>query len=275
MSSRLSSSPLLNLESCSFGYPGKTVLTGVDLHLGHGEFVSIIGPNGAGKSTLIKSVLGILPSLNGSVRILEKPLRHWSRRELARQVAMVPQDTELPPVFTVWEAVEMGRTPHLGFLGSVTAEDLRIVEQTLERLDLSHLADSRVGEISGGERQRVFLARALVQTPRILLLDEPTAHMDIPRQIEAAEILRAYSRRSGSGILAVFHDLNLAAGFCDRVVLIGHGTVLTHGTPRTVFESEQFNSVYGNSVVFARREDLPEIPAVLPRGHHETEGVPE
>jgi iron complex transport system ATP-binding protein len=258
---------LLQIEAAGFGYTGKTVLSEVAFSVQEGEFVCVIGPNGAGKSTLIKSILGILPAHAGTVRILGTLLENWGRRDLARHLALVPQDTELPPVFTVREAVEMGRTPHLGFLGSSTANDRAIVEQALRHMDLIALSESRVGEISGGERQRVFLARALAQNPRLLLLDEPTAHMDIHRQIEAAEILREYTRREGTAAIAVFHDLNLAAGFCDRIILIGNGTVFTRGTPGEVFRSAEFQSVYRDSVVFAPREDLPGIPAVLPRGH--------
>lgn len=236
----------LEMTGVRFGYGAHEVIRGIDLRLDAGELVGVIGPNGAGKSTVVGLASGLLPLSRGHVRLDGRPLARFGRRALARRLAVVPQRPELPTGFSARAVVSMGRAPHLGFFAAEADHDRAIVEASMRRTDVLRFADQPVGELSGGEQQRVVLARALAQQPDWLLLDEPTAHLDLRYQ---ADLMRhaVTLAADGLGVLAVLHDLNLAAR-CDRVVLLDAGQVVASGTPAEVLREDILRSVYRTGV---------------------------
>jgi iron complex transport system ATP-binding protein len=212
---------------------GRAVVDGVDLEVGQGEWVAIIGPNGAGKTTLLRAVAGLVP-FSGSIELAGRPAGELRRSEVSRLLAVVPQEPSTPPWMTVGEYVLMGRTPHLGPLAREGARDREAAAQALARLDLLGYEERRLGTLSGGEKQRVVVARALAQEARIVLLDEPTAALDIGHQQQALELLDLLRAESGLTLVAAMHDLTLAAQYADRMVLLDGGRVVADGAPREV-----------------------------------------
>lgn len=237
------------------------VLRGVDLELAGGELLGLLGPNGAGKTTLLRVATRVVPAVAGAVTVGGRPLVSLSRRELAREIALVPQETALPFPFSVAELVLMGRAPHLGLLGFETAADRRAAGAALERLGIAHLADRSVLEVSGGERQLAVVARALAQDARILLLDEPTAHLDLARRLALLELARELVRE-GRSVLVVSHDLSLAARLCDRVALLAGGRVAAAGEPGAILTPEHLRKVFGVESEVLRAADGG--PVVVP-----------
>ena len=255
----------LEVENLTFAYDGRTVLRGVSLRLMPGEVLGLIGPNGAGKSTLVRLAAGFLRPGSGMVRLFGRPPTQWPPRELARRVALVPQGAYIPPTFTVWESVLLGRTPYLSFLGVPREADRAAARRALEWVGMTDRTDRLIGELSGGERQRVLLARALAQEPRCLLLDEPTTHLDIHHQVAVLTLIRRMAVECGMAVLVVLHDLNLAATFADRLALLVDGAIVALGDPRDVLRRERLTAVYGNAVAVFPRPDNGGRPAVLPR----------
>ncbi len=239
---------MLALANVSAGYGRRQVLQGVTWSVAPGEFVGLIGPNGCGKTTLLRVLSGVLPMTAGEVRVQGTPLREIDRRQLARTQACLLQDLSLDLAFTVREVVLMGRSPHLPRFGSETSRDLQIGQQAMERADVSHLADRLITELSGGERQRTLIAMCLAQEPQILLLDEPTSHLDIGHQLSLLDLIARLNRETGVTIVAVFHDLNLAAEYCRRVLVLERGRVAALGTPEEVLTAETIQRVYGVAV---------------------------
>ncbi len=231
------------------GYDGREVLRGLNIAVASGEFVGVLGPNGSGKSTLLRAMTGVLPVTSGEVRLFGEPLRDLGRRTIARRVGVVPQAGSTPFEFTVREVVGMGRTPHIGRLHGETDQDRVAIEAALERTDTRDLADRLISELSGGEAQRVIVARALAQEPELLLLDEPTAFLDLNHQIEVFELLRRLNRDEGLTVLCISHDVNLASLYCDRLVLLRDGLVADEGRPCDVITPERIKHVYGASVL--------------------------
>jgi iron complex transport system ATP-binding protein len=256
---------MLELRDVAFAYGARPVLDGVSLGLRPGRVVGLLGPNGAGKSTLVRLAAGLLRPSRGVVLLEGRDVGTWSRREVARRVALLPQDGALPPAFTGWEIALMGRTPHLGWLAAEGPADLAAVERALALADAAAFAERRVGELSGGERQRLFLARALAQEPAVLLLDEPTVHLDLGHQLAMLELVVELARTRGLAVLAVYHDLNLAAQSCDELLLLDQGRVAAHGLPDEVLRSPVVAEVYGVGVELVRRASgrfaalLPEL----------------
>lgn len=224
------------------------MLKKVSLTVSPGETLGVIGPNGSGKSTLIRAVSRAVPLATGCVSIDGRELCRLSRSQVARSIAVVPQNPVLPEAFTALEIVMMGRTPHLGFLRSERPRDLAVVERAMEVTDTSRLAERRIGELSGGERQRVVLARALAQEPQVLLLDEPTAHLDINYQVSLLDLVNRLKHEQSLGVLLVLHDLNLAAQYCQRLLLLYRGEVYAQGTPGEVITEANVRAVYGAQV---------------------------
>ncbi len=255
----------LEVENLTFAYDGRAVLRGVSFHLTPGEVLGLVGPNGAGKSTLLRLAAGFLRPGAGTVRLFGRPPAEWTPREMARQVALVPQGAYIPPTFTVWESVLLGRTPYLGFLGIPRQADREAARRALEWVGMADLSERLVGELSGGERQRVLLARALAQEPRCLLLDEPTTHLDIHHQVAVLSLIRQMAVECGIAVLVVLHDLNLAATFADRLALLVDGRLMALGDPREVLHKERLAAIYGPSVVVFPRPDNDGRPAILPR----------
>jgi iron complex transport system ATP-binding protein len=239
---------MLNIRDLTVTYGEIVALRGVSLSLAGGELLGVVGPNGSGKSTLVRAITRVIRPLEGDIELNSKRAASLPQRELARRVAVVPQNPYLPDAFTVLEVSLMGRTPHLGLLQSESGADLTAVRRALEQTDTWCLAHRRVGELSGGERQRVVIARALAQETPLLLLDEPTAHLDVGHQAAVMELVRRLCRAQGKAVLAVVHDLTLAAQYCDRLVMLNEGRVVAEGAPQEVLSPEVLSSVYGTKV---------------------------
>lgn len=231
-------------------YGGRTAVRGASLRAGSGTLTALLGPNGAGKSTLLRALAGIGAS-GGEVLLDGEPLARLSRRAIARRIALVAQDPPADVPFTVFEIVLMGRAPHQGRFGLDGRLDREIAEQAMRDAEIWELADRPVDELSGGERRRVFLARALAQQPSVLLLDEPTAFLDLGHQARVMERAHALARR-GLCVLAVLHDPNLAAAWADRAVLMQAGGILAQGPAAEVLEVALLERLYGASLVRAR-----------------------
>jgi iron complex transport system ATP-binding protein len=244
---------LLDVSQVSAGYyPGEPVLQAVDLHLEAGGFLGLIGPNGSGKSTLLRVIGGVLAPWSGKVGVDGRDLTQLSRRDLARTVAVVPQETLSTFAFSASEIVAMGRHPHLRRIGGLGSSDRRAVDEAMERTGTRSLAERSILELSGGERQRVIIARALAQQPRLLLLDEPTNHLDIAHQVEVLDLLYDLNRNDRLAIVCVTHDLNVVSGYADQVVLMAPGgRVSASGSPDQVLTSERIAQVYGVDVSVA------------------------
>lgn len=234
---------MLKIQNISASYQGHQVLHDVSFDVNHGEVLALIGPNGAGKSTIIRAASGVIPS-TGQIRTNGDDFHSLDPMQRALYIAVVPQAISLPPAFTVWETVLMGRTPYLGFLGQASSHDEDIARQALSRVNALTLADRRVGELSGGEAQRILLARALCQSTPILLLDEPTAHLDLQYQVSLLELIRELAHTENLAVLIALHDLNLAARYADRVALLVGGNLVSIGTPRDVLTAEAISNAY-------------------------------
>ena len=226
----------------------RTALRGVSLAVAPGEVLGLVGPNGSGKTTLIRAVTGAVMPLSGVLCLLGDDVSTLSQRERALRAAVVPQAPLLPDAFTALEIVLMGRTPHLRLLQNEGAGDLAAVELAMRATGTWEFADRRAGELSGGERQRVVVARALAQEAPLLLLDEPTAHLDLGHQAGVLDLVRRLCRDEQRGVLAVVHDLTLAARYCDRLVLLSAGEVAAEGSPNDVLRPDLLGSVYGAPV---------------------------
>jgi iron complex transport system ATP-binding protein len=220
------------------------VLKDIFLEVDRGDLVGILGPNGSGKTTLLKLLGGVLPPASGSVTLDGRPLTEWSRREIARRIAFVPQETATPFDFTVLDIVLMGRFPHLGTFALEGPEDLAIARRALESTGTAAFEGRAFSTLSGGEKQRVVVASALAQSPELLLLDEPTASLDIGHQIEVQTLLRRLNADSGVTMVLSTHDLNLAAALCRRLVLLKDGHVLATGRTEDVLSPETVRELY-------------------------------
>jgi len=256
-------SAVLAAEGVTAGYGTRTVVADVSVAVAPGELVGVIGPNGCGKTTLVRVLSGVLAPRHGVVRLDGRPLAEEPRRAVARRVAVVAQDAPLVLGFTVLETVLMGRAPHLPALAFPRAHDLVVARAALARLELTDLESRPLGALSGGERQRVLLARALAQEPEVLLLDEPTTHLDLRHQVGILDVVRQGCREGGVGALAVLHDLNLAALYCDRVVLLVGGRVAHAGGPEEVLTADRLAAAF-QTVVHVGRDVVTGDPIVLP-----------
>jgi iron complex transport system ATP-binding protein len=254
--------PRLELAGVAVRLGPRAVLAGVDLEVAPGEVVGLLGRNGAGKTTLLRVASGALAPDAGRVLLEGRAQESIERRERARIVALVPQDTQLAFPFSVAELVLMGRTPHLGWLGFESAHDLDVARDAMARMGIAALADRSVLTLSGGERQLAMVARALAQEPRLLLLDEPTAFLDLRHRLEVLTVVRALAA-AGTSALVVSHDLGVAARFCDRLVLLGDGRVLASGPPRAVLTPDLLRAAFGIEVELAVATDG--APVVVPR----------
>jgi iron complex transport system ATP-binding protein len=243
--------PMIRVASLDVSLGGERVLEGVDAAVPRGSFVGLVGPNGAGKTTLLKAVTGAVTPDAGRVELDGDPVADLSSRETSRRVATVPQNPSLSFEFDVREVVEMGRTPHLGRFERVGDDDRRTVQQAMERTAVTEFADRPVGEVSGGERSRVLLARALAQATPALALDEPTASLDINHQLRTLSLVRELVD-DGKTAVAAIHDLDLAARFCDRLVVLAGGRVLAHGPPEEVLLETTVRDAFDTTAAVAR-----------------------
>ncbi len=257
---------LLAAQGIAHRFGRHAALSEVDVELRAGELVVIVGPNGAGKTTLLRVLSGVLRSESGRVEVDGAPIGSLSRRDVARRVAVVVPEEPAPFPYSVWEVVAMGRAPFLGPFGRESESDRSIVREALERTGMLGFADRRYPTLSSGERQRVVLARAFSQTPQVMLLDEPTAHMDLGHRVKTFEELGAWiaSVPEARGVLVVTHDLVLAARHADRMLLLDAGRVVASGAPREVLQPETVARVYGVDVEVS--EDASGRPVVVAHG---------
>ncbi|HUT23991.1 MAG TPA: ABC transporter ATP-binding protein [Sumerlaeia bacterium] len=242
--------PVIEVEDFSFAIGAKRILKGVSLRVDCGEYWSVVGPNGAGKTTLLKCLVRIHTGGAGRIRLKGKPLGAYRQKELARLVGYVPQASGGLFPFTVREFVTMGRYPHLSPFSSVSREDERTVQHALEITGTAEFAERRLGTLSGGECQKVFLAAALAQGAEILLLDEPTAFLDYKHQAEILKLLRLLNKESGVTVVAVTHDINCAVLFSDRILALKGGAVAFRGTPREILDEAILGHIYDASFHF-------------------------
>ena len=235
---------MIELDSVGVELGGTTVLEGISLTVREGEFLAVVGPNGAGKTTLLRTCNGLVDPEEGTVSLDGVDVTSLSARRIGRLVATVPQETHLAFDFDVGDVVAMGRTPHRSRFATATDADRDAVESALERTETARLSERSVGDLSGGERQRVVLARALAQQTPTLLLDEPTASLDINHGVRTLSMARDLAVE-GKTVLAAIHDLDLAARFCDRLALVADGELLAVGQPETVLASERLEAAFG------------------------------
>ncbi len=252
-----------SIDNLVHAYGNSRVLNGLTTRIREGEFFIIIGPNGSGKTTLLKLLCGITPLQQGAVRLFGQDLPHYSRRRLARALALVPQ--QLPPdfPFTVLQTAMMGRFPHLGMLGVEGGRDVAIARRSLSFCGVAHLAERKMTQLSGGERQRVFISKALCQEPRVLLLDEPTAALDLSHQVRIMDLLEQLKREQGVTVIMVSHDVNLAALYADRLMLMKDGRIVREGTPVEVLTYAVLEEVYGCTIL-VDESPLGRAPRITP-----------
>lgn len=245
------------VEGVSFSYGSIKALEDVTMTVGGGEMVGILGPNGSGKSTLLKCIDRILRPKAGVILVDGSDAARIRPREIAKLLGYVPQSASDVFPFTVFDTVLMGRRPHLGW--NPSGRDLEVVSRTLEVLGLGRFALRRLNELSGGERQRVLLARALAQQPQVLLLDEPTANLDIRHQLEVLDLISSLIKRGGISAVMAMHDVNLACRFSDEIILLHKGRVFAAGKPESVITEENMRAVYGVSVAISNDSGRPYI----------------
>jgi iron complex transport system ATP-binding protein len=245
----------LKVQGIEFGYKSANVLTDVGFEAEAGEVVGVLGPNGSGKTTLLKCMNRALNPQGGSVLVEDKEITELSRKEVAREIGVVPQNSSVNFPFTALEIVLMGRGPSLGRFEREGASDLALVKQAMSDTDVLHLAGRPMTELSGGEKQRVIIARALAQRPKILLLDEPTLHLDVNHQLDILDMVRGLAKKDNMTVIMVSHDLNLAARYCDKIILLEEGRILAAGAVPEVLDEANMERVFKirGSVVFDPR----------------------
>lgn len=256
------SEPILRVSNLHFGYPGgPAVLRGVDMTAREGELLCILGPNGSGKTTLLKCMLGLLHPSDGRIAVATKDLRSYRAMNLARLVSYVPQTARAAFPFTVRQIIMMGRTPHMSRLSAASALDHRVVAAAMEMTGVAHFADRELETLSGGEQQTVMITRALAQQPRLMLLDEPTSHLDVRHQLDIHRLMVKLAHEWGMAVVCVSHDINMAGRFADRLVLLSDGHVAADGPPTKVIRPDVLEGVYGVTIRLV--EAAGPVPLVL------------
>lgn len=251
----------LAVKDLSHSYGRISVLNAISFSVQEGEFFIIIGPNGSGKTTLVRAISGALRTRRGQMEILGRPIRSYSGKELARSVAVVPQMPPADVPFTVAEVVLMGRSPHLSLLAIEKRKDLESAERAMSFTSVQHLAGRRFDQLSAGERQRVSIARAICQQPRIIVLDEPTATLDLAHQIHVMDLLERLRKEEKITIIMVSHDLNLAAMYADLLLLLKGGSVVSLGKPEEVLTFQTLEQAYG-CVLLVDENPVKKVPRV-------------
>jgi iron complex transport system ATP-binding protein len=239
---------MIKVHSISFRYHEDWVLQDVTFRVERGEFVGVIGPNGSGKTTLLKALYRLVAPQKGEILFELVPMKKMDRMDIAKRIAVVPQETHLLFPFTVLETVLMGRSPYLGGLMFESQKDLEIARKAMEWTNIVPFSERPIDELSGGERKRVFIARALAQEPEVILLDEPTTNLDIHHQIDFLDLILTLNRERGLTIVMASHDMNMASEFCDRLILLQRGRIYKTGRPEEVITRENIESVYGCEV---------------------------
>lgn len=252
---------IINIENLNFGYGERQILNNLSLSIDEKKLVGILGPNGCGKSTLLKNILGYLHNSSGTIKIANKNSNEYSQKEKSKLISLVPQKSQLMSAMSVEEFVLMGRLPHLeNSWKGYSREDRKLAEKALNSLDLERFKKRTATTLSGGEFQRVLLARAITQDTEIILLDEPTSALDLNHAIELMEKVKEIVKKEGKTAVAVLHDLNLAALFCDELIMLKNGKLFCKGTPKEVLTKENLKEVYNlNCDIFYGKNDFPYI----------------
>ncbi len=251
----------VNLKNLSHAYANRPVLKDITFSVKTGDFFIIIGPNGSGKTTLMKVISGLLKPQHGRLEILNRSMGQYTRRALAKTVAFVPQMTSVDFPFTVMEMVLMGRSPYLGMLGLEQQKDLEIAQQAIAFTGVEELAHRKLDQLSGGEQQRVCIARAICQEPEIILLDEPTASLDLAHQIRLMDIMEKLKNEKGTTVVMVSHDVNLAAMYGNQLLLLDNGQIVCQGDPNEVLTFQTLEETYGCTLL-VDESPLGKIPRV-------------
>jgi len=233
----------LKIQGLNFRYNDRLVLEDINLEVEEGEILTLLGPNGSGKTTLLRCIVRILNPERGCIFIDEKQISKMKREQLARKIGYVPQSESSSFPVTVFDTVLMGRKPYLSW--NPTFKDFRIVSEVLHLLGLEEFALRDLNELSGGEKQKVLIARTIAQGPEIMLLDEPTSSLDLKHQLEVLEVVRSLAKEKGISVIMAMHDLNLASRYSDKLVMLKNGKIFSIGTPEKVVTSENIKSVYG------------------------------
>lgn len=254
---------ILETKNITFGYKTKKILDDISFSVQESDLLGIIGPNGAGKTTLFKTITRLLKPWNGKIFLNGNDISSLSTRDVARTVATMPQFLEVPFSFTVEEFVKMGRYPFKNKFESLNRHDFEAIENALSLTDTLPLRERLILELSGGERQRVVLAQALCQEPKLLLLDEPTAHLDIGHQIEILDLIKKLSKQNKLTVIVVLHDLNLASEYCNKIALLNNGKLFRYGGPEQVLTYQNIEEVYKTCVV-VKNNPVTKKPYIFP-----------
>jgi ABC-type cobalamin/Fe3+-siderophores transport system ATPase subunit len=257
---------MIRVENLCVAYGARAVLEDINFELEEGQVLAVIGPNGAGKSTLIKAMSGVLPVRSGRITYQGQPIDRLPPEARARLMAVVPQAIHIPPAFSVEETVLLGRTPYLNWLGQLSAHDRQAARQAMQRTHTLDLAQRPIGELSGGEQQRILLARALAQAAPVLLMDEPTTHLDLKYQISLLDYVHSLVERDGKSVLIAMHDLNLVARFADKIALLANGRLRALGSAVEVLQADLLSEVYQIPLQVVEVERV-QTPLVLPVNH--------
>ncbi len=255
--------PAISIRHLSYAYGKVKVLEDLSFDVERGAFFTIIGPNGSGKSTLMRLVSGVLTHGQGEIKIADRSLKSYSGRGLARKIAYVPQTVSQAFPFTVEELVLLGRSPHQGILGMNTRQDYDAAHQAMGFTNVDHLGQRTLDQISGGERQRVFIARAICQDPEIMLLDEPASALDLAHQVMLMDLMDRLKREAGITIVMVSHDINLAAMYSDHMVLLAGGRVVQKGEPASVLDPSTLEEIFGCPFL-VDLNPLGNVPRIFP-----------
>lgn len=255
---------IVKIKDLQFKYDETDILKHINLDVPQGSFLSILGPNGSGKTTLLKNICNLLHPEKGSILIEEKDVEKIKYKKLAQMIAVVHQGTDVQFDFSVHDVVMMGRFPYLKRFQSEGQKDEEIVQKAMENTSTWGLKDKSINEISGGERQRVLIARALTQQPRVLILDEPISHLDIKYQIEILDLCKRLNKEQGITVITTLHDMNMASRYSDYIVLLQNGKIREMDIPENVLTEKNIQEVYGVKVELFRKNDN-ERPIIIPK----------
>ncbi|MEW5909710.1 MAG: ABC transporter ATP-binding protein [Thermodesulfobacteriota bacterium] len=255
--------PAITIINLKHAYGQIPVLGNISFSIDRSDFFIIIGPNGSGKTTLMKIIAGIEPLQNGKVEILERPISEYSIKALSKTIAFVPQSFPIDFPYSIREMVLMGRYPHQGVLGMENRNDMDIALEAMAITGIEHLADRKIDQVSGGERQRAVIARAICQEPEIILLDEPTASLDLSHQVRIMDLMEQLKKEKGISVVMVSHDVNLAAMYADQLLILKNGQITGIGKPEAVLKFEVLEKAYGCTIV-VDQSPLGNIPRVSP-----------